>query len=93
VDDQCGVVALFVAERVLGGHAPDALLEEFEEFEEFEVVVGVVGCGVARSQHGGQRLVGVVTPHRQGVEPEAVLVGGRGVLLLRCAGETRTVAV
>ena len=75
VEHQGGVVTLFVAEGVFSGQASHGALEEFE------VVVGVVGCGVARSQHGGEGLVGVVAPHRQGTEPEAVLIRGRGVLL------------
>ena len=68
MDDQCGVVALFVAECVLGRDGPDHLLEQLE------VVVGVIWGGVARAQHGAQWLFGVVTPRSQGVEPEAVLV-------------------
>ena len=76
MDHQGGIVAFFVAELVLGRHRADHLLEQFE------VVVGVPGGGVARAQHGGQRLFGVVAPRRQRVEPEAVLVGRRGVLLL-----------
>ena len=37
-------------------------------FEQLEMVVGVVGGGVARSQHGGQGLVRVVAPHGQTVD-------------------------
>ena len=82
-----GVVAFFVAEAYSGGHGPDGLLEQFE------VVVGVVGGGVARAQHGGQGLVGVVAPHGHGVEPEAVLIRRRGVLLLRVHVEQGRVEV
>ncbi len=67
VDHERRVVAFFVAERVLGGHGPHGLLEEFE------VVVGVVGGGVARAQHRGQGFLGVVAPHGDGVEPKPCL--------------------
>ncbi len=87
VEHQGGVVAFFVAERVRRGHGADGALEEFE------VVVGVVGGGVARSQHGGQGFFGVVAPHGDGVEPEAVFVGGRGVLLFRVHVEQGRVEV
>ncbi len=60
-----------------GRHGADHPLEQFE------VVVGVARGGVARAQHGGQRLVGVVAPRCQRVESEPVLVGGRGILLVR----------
>ena len=74
--DQVGIVTFFVAQRVLGRHGPDHPLEQFE------VVVGVPRGGVARAKHGAQGLFGVVTPGAQGVEPEAALIGGGGVLLL-----------
>jgi hypothetical protein len=42
--------------------------------ERFDVVGSGVGAGVARPQHTGQGLVGVVQPHQDGVEPIAALV-------------------
>jgi hypothetical protein len=46
-------------------------------------VVGVVGTGSPRTEHGGQWFVRRVAPHSQREEPEALLIGGGGVLLLR----------
>jgi len=50
--------------------------------EEFDVVVGIVGSGVPCTELGGQRFIGRVAPHTQRKEPEALLIGGGGVLLL-----------
>ena len=76
VGDQSRVVALEVAGLVLLGQPGQGPVEQFD------VVVRVVGPGVTRPQHGGQRFScrSRTTPQRE--EPEAMLVGGGGVLLL-----------
>ncbi len=52
-----------------------------------DVVRGGVGAGVARPQHTGQGLAGVVQEAQHRVVAEAALVGGRCLLLLRVAGD------
>ena len=61
--------------------------------EQLEVMSGVVGAGIARPQHRRERLRGRVAPHPEGMEPEAVLVGGSGVLLVGGHVEERGVEV
>jgi hypothetical protein len=64
VRSELSAVLFFVAELVLGRHRADHLLEQFE------VMVGVPWRSVARAQHGGQGLFGVVAPHANGLNPK-----------------------
>ena len=41
--------------------------------QEPEVVIGVVRPGIARAEHGGERLCGRVTPHAEGWKPKSFL--------------------
>ena len=75
VEHQSGISHLLRGRARTSWHGPDHLLEQFEV-----VVEDVARSSVARAQHGGQRLVGVVAPRRQRVEPEAVLIRGGDVL-------------
>src|SRR5664279_522265 len=72
VSDQFLVVTGEVAELVLLGQARHGPVEEYD------VVVGVVGPGIPRTQHGGQGLTGGVTPHSEGEEPEPILASPSG---------------
>ena len=62
-----------------------------------DVIGGGVGPGVARPQHDGQRFPGafwtVVGEGGQRVEPEGLLPGRAGLLLLRAGGHDRGVEV
>src|SRR5664280_3233953 len=76
VGDEGRLVVTEVAGLVLLGQPRQRMVEQTD------VVAGVVGPGSPRAQHGGQRFIRRVTPHAEREEPEALLVGGSGVLLL-----------
>jgi hypothetical protein len=76
VHHPCGVVAGAVTGPPLGRQLGQGVVEHLH------VVGGGVGAGVAGPQHPGQRLVGLVAPHAEGVEAKPPLVGGGGVLLV-----------
>jgi len=76
MSDQAMVVTGLVAYLVLRREGTDHLVQQLE------VIIGVVRAGVARAQYRPERLSGRVAPGTEGMEALAVLVGGRGILLL-----------
>src|SRR4029078_5694723 len=61
--------------------------------EQGDVVRGVVGGGVARTGVDHEQVVGVVAGGHVRAEPDAALVGGSGVFLVRAGVNDRGVQV